>query len=200
MPARGRWIQRDRRRPVRPIRRTRTGRASAEIAGIDIDALPWIRTTVDDVRIRASYNGGFTVVRRSCGILQRTAEIFLASMRADMRPLRGFALDVFASTGYVGREATEFWGSSQAALSVAISALAGELLLYDERYNVPLHLLDRRETEPAASPACEPVLLHYHWLAQPEYRDSLLRALQVFSIPDAWLRWLTEKLDILTVD
>ena len=34
--------------------------------------------------------------------------------------LPGKALDVFASTGAVGLEASEWWGASQAALSVAI--------------------------------------------------------------------------------
>lgn len=170
-----------------------------EIAGIDIEALPWIRTTIDDVPIRASYNGGFTVVKRSCGILQKTAEVFLASLHADMRPLRGIALDVFASTGHVGREATEFWGSSQAALSVAISAQANELLLYDERYNVPLHLLGPGETNPVVWPACKPLLLHYHWLTQPEYRGSLLGAMSALRISDAWLDWLTGQLDLLPV-
>ncbi len=166
------------------------------IAGIGIEQLPWIYTTTDDVRIRASFNGGFTVVRRSCGILQKTAEVFLASMRADLRPRRGEAADVFASTGYVGREAAEFWGSSQAALSAAIAARASELLIYDDRYNIPLHLLKPDCSNRVAWRHCEPILLHYHWLAQPEHRASLLSAVRCFRISDAWLRWLSEQLDI----
>ncbi|HLM81621.1 MAG TPA: hypothetical protein VK302_13460 [Terriglobales bacterium] len=158
--------------------------------------MPRIYTATDDVRIRASFNGGFTVVRHSCGILQKTAEVFLASLLADLRPRRGEAVDVFASTGYVGREAAEFWGSSQAALSAAIAAQASELLIYDDRYNIPLHLLKPNCSNRVAWPHCEPILLHYHWLAQPEHRASLLRAVRCFRISDAWLRWLSEQLDI----
>jgi len=36
-----------------------------DLGGIAIDRLPWLMTTVDNVRVRASYNGGFAVVRRS---------------------------------------------------------------------------------------------------------------------------------------
>ncbi len=98
-----------------------------DIAGIAIERLPWVHTTTDHVRIRASYNGGFTVVRRACGILQKTAAVFLESLKADLRPFRGDNLNVFSSVGFVGADATEFWGSSQAALSVAISAQAGRI-------------------------------------------------------------------------
>jgi hypothetical protein len=68
-------------------------------AGIALERLPWITTTIDHVRIRASYTGGFAVVRRDLGILAKTREIFLASLRADLRPLAGAGLDVLASTG-----------------------------------------------------------------------------------------------------
>lgn len=36
----------------------------AEIQGVPLDSLPFIRTTVCDQRVRASYNGGLIVVRR----------------------------------------------------------------------------------------------------------------------------------------
>ncbi len=174
-------------------------RRICEIAGIGVEQLPWIDTTTDHVRIRSSFTGGFTVVRRSCGILQKTAEVFLASLRADLRPLRGEAANVFASTGHVGRDASEFWGSSQAALSAAIATQASELLIYDDRYNIPLHLLQPDSSNRVAWPYCEPVLLHYHWLTQPEHRSALLSIIRCFRISDAWLRWLSEQLDLLHV-
>jgi hypothetical protein len=172
-------------------------KAICDIAGVGIEQLPWIYTTTDNVRIRASFNGGFTVVRRLCGILQKTEKVFLASLRADLRPLRDEGLDVFASTGYVGREASEFWGSSQAALSAAIAAQASELLIYSDRYNVPLHMLKPDSDNHVEWPDSEPVLLHYHWLARPEYRSSLLRVVRCFRICDAWLRWLSDQFELL---
>ncbi|HKH48255.1 MAG TPA: hypothetical protein VKM72_26650 [Thermoanaerobaculia bacterium] len=86
-----------------------------------------LSTTIDNVRIRASYNGGFTAVRRDLGILQRAREIFFASLEENLRPWAGKELNVFASTGSVGQEASEWWGSSQAALSVAIWATTSDL-------------------------------------------------------------------------
>jgi hypothetical protein len=167
-----------------------------ETAGIGMERLPWIDTTTDNVRIRASFNGGFTVVRRSCGILRKTADVFLTSLRADLRPLRDEGFNVFASTGYVGREASEFWGSSQAALSAAIAAQASELLIYDERYNIPLHLLRPDSANRVAWPRCEPILLHYHWLTQPQYRSDLLSTVRCFKVSDAWLGWLSARLEL----
>ncbi|MDO8364737.1 MAG: hypothetical protein Q7V88_17735, partial [Actinomycetota bacterium] len=38
------------------------------IAGITLDDLPTLRTTISDEPIRASYNGGFSVVRRDLGV------------------------------------------------------------------------------------------------------------------------------------
>src|SRR5262249_38318976 len=70
-------------------------------AGIAVDELPWVTATIDRARIRASYNAGFTIVRRSCGILGATAEIFMASFAENLRPLRDRKLDVLASTGLV---------------------------------------------------------------------------------------------------
>ena len=89
-------------------------------AGMDINALPLLQTTIDQVMIRASYNGGFLVVRRDLGILQRTKDIFFASFAENLRPQAGTTGNVKASTGYVGNEASQWWGSSQAALSIAI--------------------------------------------------------------------------------
>ena len=39
-----------------------------------------------------------------------------------MRPYRGSGIDIFASTGPVGQAGSEFWGSSQAVLAIAIWA------------------------------------------------------------------------------
>ncbi|HEX6863642.1 MAG TPA: hypothetical protein VF414_12535 [Thermoanaerobaculia bacterium] len=162
-------------------------------AGIDPSRLPWIETTIDRVRIRASYNGGFTVVRRDLGILEKTREIFFASLRENLRSLPGTELDVLASTGFVGREASEWWGSSQAALSIAIWSRTSDVHTYDDRYNIPLHnLLDR------SWPTVEPILLHYHYLAEPQYQPHLRQVLaRIGCSPDA-IEWIEERLPWFT--
>lgn len=163
-----------------------------ELGGIEPSRLPWISTSIDKVRIRASYNGGFTVIRRDLGILQKTREIFFASLAESLRPSPSADFDVFASTGSVGREASEWWGSSQAALSVAIWSTTSDVYTYGERYNIPLNNL----TAPGASWPLrrgEPVLIHYHHLAEPQYREQLRQAMERCGCSRKVIDWIAAR-------
>ena len=162
--------------------------------GIDPSRLPMLSTTMDRVPIRASYNGGFTVVRRDLGILRRTREIFFASLREDLRPQPGKGLDILASTGSVGREASEWWGSSQAALSVAIWSATDDVHSYDERYNIPLHLLADPSRSWPGGAGLGPVLLHYHYLAEERYRARFRYAAARVGCSPAVLDWIEDRL------
>jgi hypothetical protein len=162
------------------------------IGGIEASRLPRISTTIDRVRIRASYNGGFTVVRRELGILEKTREIFFASLEENLRPRAGS--DIFASTGAVGKEASEWWGSSQAALSVAISFRTSDVHLYDARYNVPLHnLVDPSQPWPMRG---RPILLHYHYLAEKPYRPHFRQVLGRLGASPEARRWIEARLPL----
>jgi len=167
-----------------------------ELGGIDLDRLPRLSTTIDEIAIRASYNAGLIVVRRELGVLQQTRDIFSASFAENLRPRAGSAADVRASTGLVGREASEWWGSSQAALAIAIWSKTSDVHLFDERYNVPVHLL--------GNPACSwpthaefaPVLLHYHYLAEPQYQPEFRRVLAQIACPPDAAAWIEERISI----
>lgn len=164
-----------------------------ELGGIDPSRLPWLTTTIDHVSIRASYNGGFTVVRRDLGILRKTREIFFDSLAERLRPLAGSGLDVRASTGLVGAEAGEWWGSSQAALSVAIGSRTSDVHIFDERYNIPVHILAQPGRSWPGRPGCEPILLHYHFLAEPQYQEQLRQVIrQIGCAPEA-VRWVEDR-------
>jgi hypothetical protein len=162
------------------------------LGGIDPSRLPMISTTIDQVRIRASYNGGLTVVRRDLGVLRKTREIFFASLQEDLRPWAGKGLDITASTGSVGIEASEWWGSSQAALSVAIWSTTSGVHTFDERYNIPLHLLADRSW--SLRPGFEPVLLHYHHLAEVRHRAQLRETLTRIGCSSAAREWIGKRL------
>lgn len=166
------------------------------LAGIGLERLPRLTASLDGATVRASYNGGFTVVRRGLGALGRTRDVFLAAMAEGLRPLAGLGLDVHASTGPVGREASEWWGSSQAALSVAIWSLTSDVHLYDARYNVPLNGLTGRGARWPTGVGWRPLLLHYHHLAEPGRRDELRRALACAGCPRTAARWLEERLSL----
>jgi hypothetical protein len=54
----------------------------------------------------------------------------------------GTQVRVKTGTGSVALEASEYWGSSQAALSLAVVANGNGMHLLPSSYNVPLHYLE----------------------------------------------------------
>jgi hypothetical protein len=166
----------------------------AERAGLVLDDLPWIETSVSGQRIRASYNGGFAVVRREIGVLGETARVFLRSFAADDRPRKGRGDDIRASTGSTGLDAAEWWGSSQAALAAAIWSKTADVRIYDAAYNIPLHMIARKPELAWPLKGRRPVLLHYHYLLEPELRAQLAAALDRIGCPAAAADWLKLRL------
>lgn len=169
------------------------------IAGVSLDELPILRTTVGNQLIRASYNGGFTVVRRGLGILEHTRHVFFRAMAEDLRPLVGLGLNVKASTGLVGTVSSEWWGSSQSALSAAIWAKTRDVYLYGPAYNIPLHLLtDGSRDWPLDNDSC-PILLHYHYLTEPQYRREFSVVLARIGCAAPTVEWLRTRLHMFDV-
>jgi hypothetical protein len=137
------------------------------LGGLAYEALPLVTPTVDDRPVRASYNGGLVAVRRETGILQSAADLFGRSVRAGLHPHALGESSVFASTGHVGEIASAYWGSSQAALAIAIWRATDRVHVLDPTYNVPLHVWNAwRERHPALSLE-DLVHVHYHWLCTP---------------------------------
>lgn len=104
--------------------------AMCEYGGIDVNKLPILKTTVDKKLIRASYNGGFSLIRRSLGIFKKCEQIFFSSFGAGLKPFQGLELNIEASSGRVGKVASEFWTSGQTALSVAVWASTNDVYIY----------------------------------------------------------------------
>ena len=149
-----------------------------------------------DHRIRASYNGGLIVVRTASGILGAWADLFSRSVAAGLKPRRGSNINVFASTGFVGHEASEYWGSNQAALALAIWSTTTRVCQYPDAYNVPLHqVIKHPELTPRlrASPL---VHVHYHWLFTEPYYERALAALRNLGAGPDRLDWLTARLPL----
>ncbi|HEX3465811.1 MAG TPA: hypothetical protein VHS78_17310 [Candidatus Elarobacter sp.] len=165
------------------------------IAGIRPRDLPFLTPTIERVPVRASYNGGFCVVRRSLGIFTETHRVFEVSRSRDLRPMRNRTDTVYASTGFVGSEASTWWGSSQAALSAAIHARTRDVRVYDDAYNVPLHLIVPDEDGRLNWPEIDPVLLHYHWLTMPEHRAELFSRLEPLRVGEHVRSWLYDSLE-----
>ena len=152
-----------------------------------------MRSTIGNERIRASYNAGFTIVRRRMGMLTRCAELFAASIVAQMRPYDGSGIEIVASTGGVGREGSEYWGSSQAALTLAIWATTKRVVHYPDCYNVPLHLVaSEGEIDPRWL-ARSPVHLHYHWMFDERHHENGMELLARLGLSADRRAWLLER-------
>ncbi|HSQ83071.1 MAG TPA: glycosyltransferase [Casimicrobiaceae bacterium] len=164
--------------------------ALARFCGVSLDCLPAVTTTISNERIRASYNGGFAIVRRSRGILTRCAEIFGASVRAGTRPYLGTGIEIVASTGNVGTAGSEYWGSSQTALALAIWSATDRVQHYPDHYNLPLHLVAAEgEIDPRWF-ARSPVHVHYHWMFGRRRCDVALELLARLGVPGDRCAWL----------
>ena len=165
----------------------------AQLGGISLDRLPFLRSTIGNERIRASYNGGFTIVRRRMGMLTRCAELFAASIVAQMRPYIGSGIGIVASTGSVGREGSEYWGSSQAALALAIWATTKRVVHYPDCYNVPLHLFASGGDIDPRWLARAPVHLHYHWMFDERHHENGMELLARLGLSADRRAWLLER-------
>jgi hypothetical protein len=168
----------------------------AVLGGVSLDRLPFIQTSVCGTRIRTSYNGGLVVVRREAGILRAWADLFARSIHAGLKPWRGSGLNVHASTGLVGESASEYWGSNQAALALAMWTVTSRVHTYPASYNIPLHLLVDQpgvSTWPGGAP---PVHVHYHWLFAGERWRASLTALRDLNLAEDRLDWLAGRLPL----
>jgi len=162
--------------------------------GIQIHDLPFVKTSVDKRLVRAAYNGGFTLIRRSTGIFQAAEEIFFQSFRSDTRPFRHNNVVLRTSTGQPDTDAAQFWTSGQAAMSVAIAAKTSDVFIYGDEYNIPLHALGHEGASWGSADYSGPILLHYHDLMRPSRSESELEAaLRVVRCPDDVADWLIDR-------
>jgi hypothetical protein len=132
------------------------------LADVDYAAIPWTHASVDGARIKASYNGGLVVARTRGRILQRWAEIFFASARDGLVP-RSRSNRFRAGAGWVEPSVGRWWGTNQAALSLALWGSTRAVQELPPGYNYPLHLHARMPRDRNADPATW-VHVHYHWL------------------------------------
>ena len=171
-------------------------RSMADLAGVQLDDLPYLESTIGRERIRASYNGGLVVVRRNQGLMARWNDLFMRSIQAGLRPYRKSGMNIHASTGYVGTAASEFWGSNQTALALTLWSGSAKVLHYPPSYNVPLHLI---AAEGFIDPVWKnepPIHLHYHWMFQPTHQEQALSIMYELGVYTDRLGWLARRLPV----
>ncbi|WP_217575895.1 class I SAM-dependent methyltransferase [Mesorhizobium sp. GbtcB19] len=130
------------------------------LAGVEYEHLPVVWTSDGAAVVRASYNGGLIAARRSCALFQRTEGIFRQLVAAELKPWRTDQPTYRTGTGLQSGEATAYWGTSQAALSLAAVAGNHAVRHLPATHNFPLHNLARTK---APDPA-KLIHIHYHGL------------------------------------
>ncbi len=143
-----------------------------EICGVT--ERPFVETGVDGLRIRAYFNGGMVVARRSSG--------FLSAWQADLERLTG--------AGHLPPEGIGFM--DMLSLAATAARVIDRVQIVDERYNYPLPL---RPAMPAPFRDAQLealVHVHYHrWFNRPGFLGALQPPLDPESPIVRWLEpWL----------
>jgi hypothetical protein len=164
-------------------------RALCATTEVSYDTIPWIESFVDCRRIKASYNAGLVVARANLGIMERWADYFFASIRRGLYPNThpgGFR----AGAGWVYPGIGRYWGSNQAALSLAIWSTTRRVRDLAPTYNYPLHLHDRILGNGHRETFRNLVHVHYHWLFSSDAviaHDLFAPAGPLTAVQRAWL-------------
>ena len=166
-------------------------RELCKLVGVDYDQLPIVETTITAEAVRASHNGGLVAGRRNCGIFERTEEIFRRLVAAGMMPWTANGPILRTGTGLLSGAATAFWGTSQAAFSLAAAAGDHSVRLMPDTHNVPVHLLDYLPT----SNSRQWVHIHYHWLfADADDDNPIIKG--KLDLPPGTAQWLRARLPL----
>ncbi|MFD1987850.1 class I SAM-dependent methyltransferase [Mesorhizobium newzealandense] len=161
------------------------------LVGVDYEHLPIVQTTVGGQAVRASYNGGLFVAKRACGLFQRTEDIFRQLVAADMKPWADGPTHN-TGTGILHGEATSYWGTSQAAFSLAAVAGNHSVRLLPDTYNFPLNCM-------AALAVPDParlVHIHYHHLFSAGSADANPVLNGTLDLPVGISEWLLARLPL----
>lgn len=171
----------------------------ARVAGVGYEEIIQVETTVDRVRVKASYNGGMVAVRRNQGIFTRASEIFNILKEQDLAPYRLGEHNVYASMGYVGGEASRWWGSAQIILSLAVTQKKARIGIAPSTYNMPAHSLQEAASLGNLITLKNAVLVHYHWLLEPDHIKTDELFYGSADLPPEILAWLRHRVPLGTI-
>lgn len=173
-------------------------RQLCDVCAVDYGMLPLVTSTVDKRLIKASYNAGFIVARKNQGIFHLAADYFLRSVKAGLRPFADRGIQVKAGHGLVSRAGSEYWGSSQACLSLALWGSGFSVWTLPLTHNFPLHFYEHLQSEIESGRLSNIIHVHYHHLfSSPSSPNVILDGCPGF--PQEGVTWLREQLRELVV-
>jgi hypothetical protein len=117
------------------------------------------------------------------GDLHARRGVVLAVARGGHAPYRGSGIDIYASTGPVGQAGSEFWGSSQAVLAIAIWASTSRVVHFPGSYNLPLHMVAGKGSIDPQWTEELPVHVHYHYMFSPQRHEVAMAILEELGVP-----------------
>jgi hypothetical protein len=156
------------------------------------DDIPFVESSVDRKRLKASYNGGLVVAKPSSGILQAWNEIFVSSIRNGILPY-SHGQPFRAGAGWVSSETSKLWGTNQAALSLAIWRTTTGVRTLPATYNFPLHYHNEIPAHEAARLVQHLVHVHYHWLFDEEFINTNPLLVGQKALTHEQRRWLAPR-------
>jgi hypothetical protein len=162
------------------------------LVGVDYEQVSIVETTVDCQAVRASYNGGLIAAQRDCGIFERTENIFKRLVAAGLKPWPANSPTLNTGTGVLGGAATAYWGTSQAAFSLAAVAGNHSVRLLPATHNFPLNCLSQM----TASIPAQLVHVHYHWLFSAGAGDANPILDGTLRLPAGTAEWLKARLPL----
>jgi len=154
---------------------------------VEYNEIPNTETFVDHQQIKASYNGGLVIARGRLGILERWASFFFTSVRKGLTPYTK-EWRLRSGVSWVDSTASKFWGSNQAALSLAIWGTTRRVRELPATYNYPLHLHERIDSNVVETVFPHLVHVHYHWLLEDDSNPLFLSHGPMSSEQQHWLR------------
>lgn len=162
------------------------------LTGVNYEEVPLLTTTVDQHQVRASYNAGLVAVRRGSGLFSKTEQMFVRIVQSEHGSHVKPADPVRIGSGYISPHGFAYWGTSQAAISLACTASRACVRILPISHNVPLHYFN----DCAAQHPIPPVHVHYHWLgiASECSRNPLLDGR--IALPRRTLDWLRRRLPL----
>ena len=164
-------------------------------AGVAYDRVPWTRTFVDELDVKAYYQTGCVVVRREVGVFRSWARLLSGSAREGIGPDlddRPKATSVGPSSG----RGSTWWGVDIPTLSLAIWASTDRVRLLTSRYNYPLHLHGRLDPAVRAGRAHALTIVHYHWLFNADRLAENPLLAPSFELPPATAEWLLARVPL----
>lgn len=155
------------------------------LVGVGYEQIPVIQTTVDRLAVRASYNSGLLATRRASGLFVRTEDILERLVGAGLHSWTADGPLMRTGTGFLRGASTAYWGTSQAAFSLATVVGNRRVQLLPNTHNFPLHSLDQMTTPIPTSL----VHVHYHWLfADCAEASPIIERLGLSAATAEWLK------------